>query len=390
MSTITWASQTGGDWSDPANWQGGVVPGAGDDVVINGTAAETITVSTTQDAKTVSVDEPAATFDLLNSGTLTAASDVDINVATLTAEGAIDSGATLTLSASTIIWTMGASGEADAGVSTVGTLPVWGTVEIAGAPVLGDTLTSSVETLNAVSLGTVVTTGITFAVPQVTAETEDIGNTVSLILYSPLPGLSSPPCFAEETHIATPSGCARVETLNIGDRVSLNTRGDAPIRWIGRRRVDCRRHPDPERVQPVRIAPHAFGENRPSRPLFLSPDHAIFVEDVLIPVKFLVNGVTITRHAVTEVTYYHIELDLHDIILAENLQVESYLETGGRSAFENASVPAMLHPDFHADVGAIWKTQACAPLLGTNGQLETVRSRLALQAMMLAHNPVAA
>ena len=36
-------------------------------------------------------------------------------------------------------------------------------------------------------------------------------------------------------------------------------------------------------------------------------------------------------------TYYHVELSTHDVILAEGLATESYLDTGNRAAFESAA-----------------------------------------------------
>jgi len=38
---------------------------------------------------------------------------------------------------------------------------------------------------------------------------------------------------------------------------------------------------------------HAFGEGRPQRDLILSPNHAIYADGVLIPVRYLLNGATI-------------------------------------------------------------------------------------------------
>jgi hypothetical protein len=120
----------------------------------------------------------------------------------------------------------------------------------------------------------------------------------------------------------------------------------------------------------------------------LSPDHAVFVEGVLIPIKFLVNGHTITQIEVDSIMYYHVELPHHDVILAEGLPVESYLETGGRGSFENGGGPIALHPNFATDearVGAIWRRNACAPLLGNDGQLERARLKVLLQAQLLAN-----
>jgi hypothetical protein len=195
------------------------------------------------------------------------------------------------------------------------------------------------------------------------------------------------PCFAAGTHIATEQCAVAVEELNIGDHALTISGRTRTIQWIGYRHVDCARHPDPERVWPVCIAPHAFGEGRPRRMLLLSPDHSVFVEDVLIPIKFLVNDLTIVQLKTDSVTYYHVELERHDILLAEDLPVESYLETGGRSAFSNAGQVTVLYPDFgppnEARVAAIWQTSGCAPLLGDGGQLDRARLKLRLQATML-------
>jgi hypothetical protein len=195
------------------------------------------------------------------------------------------------------------------------------------------------------------------------------------------------PCFTAGTRIATPSGPVTVENLREGDLVLTAAGTSRPIVWIGRRTVDCRRHPNPDRVRPIRIARHAFGMNCPSRTLKLSPDHAVYTDGVLIPVKFLLNGSTITQTNAAQVTYFHLELSSHDVILAENLPCESYLETGGRAGFENADAALALHPDFAGPdpdrVGTIWQTQACAPLIGNEDTLRRVQARLAFQALML-------
>ena len=65
----------------------------------------------------------------------------------------------------------------------------------------------------------------------------------------------------------------------------------------------------------------------------------MFVDDVLIPIKHLINGETIVQEPVDVITYYHIELGEHDVLLAEGMPAESYLEDGARSAFDNAEGP---------------------------------------------------
>jgi collagen type I alpha len=185
---------------------------------------------------------------------------------------------------------------------------------------------------------------------------------------------SAPPCFAAGTHITTSEGAKPVEQLAVGDIVRTTlSRKPQRIVWIGHRRVDCTRHPKPQQVWPVRISVGAFGRNLPARDLYLSPDHAVYADGVLIPVKYLANNETIAQVPCDTVTYYHVELAQHDVILAENLPTESYLDTGDRGNFENGGVPMTLHPDF---ASRVWEAEGCAPLVVTGPEIEAVRRRV--------------
>jgi hypothetical protein len=137
--------------------------------------------------------------------------------------------------------------------------------------------------------------------------------------------------------------------------------------------VDCTRHPEPHKVWPVRVTSHAFGPNRPCRDLYLSPDHAIHVGDVLIPVKHLLNGSTVAQVQRDSVTYYHVELTRHSVLLAEGLPAESYLDTGDRSNFANGGGPIRLHPDFATRE---WEANGCAPLVVTGPAFDAARTWL--------------
>ncbi len=185
------------------------------------------------------------------------------------------------------------------------------------------------------------------------------------------------PCFRRGTSIRTETGEANVESLRIGDRVPTLFNGFARVVWIGHRHIDCVRHPRPEDVLPIRIRQDAFGPDMPSRDLFLSPDHAVFVEDVLIPVRHLVNGTTVTREQASTVTYFHVELEQHDVLWSEGLTTESFLDTGNRANFSNAGSLIKLHPDFSLRV---WEAEGCAPLVVTGRQVDAVRSLLATRA----------
>jgi collagen type I/II/III/V/XI/XXIV/XXVII alpha len=186
-------------------------------------------------------------------------------------------------------------------------------------------------------------------------------------------------CFAAGTSIATGRGDLEVETLRAGDRVLLHDGRTTPIVWLGQRFVACARHTNPEQVWPVRVSKDAFGPGLPRRDLFLSPDHAVFVDGVLIPVKYLIDGVSIAQIQCENVTYYHISLAEHDVLLAEGLPAESYLEHGDRSDFDNGGTALTLHPDF---CSRAWEAFGCAPLIVTGRTLETVRNRLSERAAL--------
>jgi hypothetical protein len=183
-------------------------------------------------------------------------------------------------------------------------------------------------------------------------------------------------CFAEGTMIETAHGPRRVESLAVGDEVVTLLGGSGRIVWVGSRRVDCARHPRPETVRPVRVAAGAFGQNVPARDLFVSPDHAIYVDRVLVPAKLLTNGTTVRQVEMPRVTYHHIELERHDVVLAEGLPAETYLDAGDRTKFDCGAVVSLFR-DFSArsaaDTALAWETCGAAPLVTTGVALEAAR-----------------
>jgi collagen type I/II/III/V/XI/XXIV/XXVII alpha len=127
----------------------------------------------------------------------------------------------------------------------------------------------------------------------------------------------------------------------------------------------------------VRVTPGAFGPGQPSHDLYLSPDHAVFVNNVLIPVRLLLNGDTIAQTPRDEVMYFHVELPEHAIILAEGLSVESYLDSGDRANFDGGAM-IRLFPDFTERlVARAWETRAAAPLVMTGEAIAAARLMVA-------------
>jgi len=141
-------------------------------------------------------------------------------------------------------------------------------------------------------------------------------------------------CFCRGTRIRTDRGDVPVEALSVGDRAVTRSGRLRPIVWIGgRTETDCRQ-PGREATQPIRIMPDAFGHGTPSRALFLSAEHAIYAEGALIPIAALIDGTTIQPVAIDTVEYFHVELDAHDVLFAEGLPVESYLDNLNRDTFD--------------------------------------------------------
>jgi hypothetical protein len=196
--------------------------------------------------------------------------------------------------------------------------------------------------------------------------------------YTPPP----PVCFVEGTRIRTARGDVAVETLTEGDSVAVHTRNgvtERPVVWVGRRRVNAAAHSDPERVLPIRIRRDAFAAGQPSRDLLVSPDHAIYLDGLLIPAKLLVNGGSIVQDTErSRVVYYHVELSEHSVIYAEDLPAESYLDTGNRVVFENGGALMMLHPDFSISARLQLREEgSCAPFVVAPTMVRPIWHKLA-------------
>jgi hypothetical protein len=143
-------------------------------------------------------------------------------------------------------------------------------------------------------------------------------------------------CFLAGTRIATPEGEVAVESLTRGDLVTTLDGRAVPVRWIGRQTISTR-FADPLRVLPICIRAGALAENVPSRDLHISPCHAILVDDLLIQAGALVNGTSIVRALAPAATftYYHVELEDHSLLLADNVAAESFIDNVDRLAFDN-------------------------------------------------------
>jgi hypothetical protein len=200
---------------------------------------------------------------------------------------------------------------------------------------------------------------------------------------SPVAGtdITVTPCYCRGTLIRTARGQKKVENLKIGEMVKTASGAARPIKWIGRRSYGGRFVMGRKDILPVCIKAGALADNVPARDLWISPNHAMYFKDrhgegVLIEAGDLVNGASIVQaQSVEKIEYIHIELETHDVIIAEGAPSETFIDDDDRALFHNAHEYWRLYPDEEAPPAAY-----CAPRLYEGYEIEAVRRRLARRA----------
>ena len=172
-------------------------------------------------------------------------------------------------------------------------------------------------------------------------------------------------CFLPGTLITTPSGERPVERLAVGDLVRTASGADRPVTWIGEGRVLATRGRR-SAATPVIVRKGAFAPNVPHTDLHVTKGHAFFVDGLLIPVEFLVNHRSILwDDRAQAVLVYHVELETHDVLLANGAPAESYRDDGNRWLFQNANAGWNQPPK-----------PVCAPVVTGGAAVDAVWRRL--------------
>ena len=186
----------------------------------------------------------------------------------------------------------------------------------------------------------------------------------------------TPLCFLPGTQIRTIRGEVAVELLTIGDLVVTLTGAKRRIRWIGVGKVlatSARRNA----ATPVIVRKSALDNNVPSRDLYVTKGHSLYFDGALIPVECLINHHTILwDDRAQEVTVYHIELETHDVLLANGAPAESYRDDGNRWLFQNHE-----SCDHRQE-------EPCAPVLTGGPVVDAVWRRLVLRAGQRKSQPM--
>lgn len=142
-------------------------------------------------------------------------------------------------------------------------------------------------------------------------------------------------CFTPGTKIATPKGEVAVETLQAGDKVFTRDNGIQEITWSGSRTLsgdELIASPD---LQPVLVRAGSLGANVPEHDLLLSPNHRLLLSGQRAALHFEDNEVfAAAKHMTTAdgvdavrssgVTYIHLMLARHEVILSNGAWTESF------------------------------------------------------------------
>jgi Hint domain len=229
--------------------------------------------------------------------------------------------------------------------------------------------------------------------------TDTVGDTVYSFTLDPPPGTFSDSsdghdgttityataCYARGPRIRTAAGEVAIEALVVGDHVVTASGRKRPVRWLGHSRIDTTVYPQPHLVHPIVVRAGAFADGIPARDLWLSPGHNVVRGQHLVPISALQNGRTIVQIARPVVEYWHLELDVHDIVLAEGLPAESYLDVGNRGVFTGGEAFFEAHPDMAPHHWA----DTCLNLVFDGPPVEVAKELLLRRADVLGHRIVA-
>jgi hypothetical protein len=258
-----------------------------------------------------------------------------VNVATFTGFGliALDAGATWSVGgsivagetvafggthASLILASPSAAAATMAGFAATDTIVLSGITDVDGLSFNGNTLIVSESGDSGLTLQ--------FTAPESLTYAEVAGSTDIFV-----------PCFLPGTHILTDLGEVLVEKLRVGDTIVTLGGHTRRLCWIGQGRALATRGRR-SAATPVIVRKGALADNVPHLDLHITKGHSLYLDGVLIPVEFLINHRSIVwDDRAQEVTVFHLELDAHDVLIANGVPSESYRDDGNRWLFQNAN-----------------------------------------------------
>lgn len=143
-------------------------------------------------------------------------------------------------------------------------------------------------------------------------------------------------CFTPGTLIETDRGPRPIESLHPGDLIQTLDHGLQPLRLLPSRHIDAKELRQRPKLRPVRIRADSLAPGIPNRDLLVSPQHRILSKSLIARRLFGKDEVLVAATALTrlpgveladdidEITYIHLVLDEHQVVLSEGLASESF------------------------------------------------------------------
>ena len=142
-------------------------------------------------------------------------------------------------------------------------------------------------------------------------------------------------CFTQDAMILTPTGERRISDLTPGDDVVTRDNGVQKIRWIGQRFMHPIRLAQQPWLRPICINKGSMGGGVPRNDLYLSPQHRCVVGGAMAELMFGAVEVFVPAKALTglrgcavsdrsDVVYYHLLFDAHQLIWSNGMLSESF------------------------------------------------------------------
>ncbi len=303
------------------------------------------------------VIDSGASWTLGGANTIAAGVTLTANNATLTDTGVLENDGVILIDPSTVV--LGSlTGTGSVTIAAGSTLEVQGsissteTIVFAGAnaslhldsPTNAHGIVQGFGSTDTIDLTGVDPTSVTFASGQlgfgggIYSFSLSTTNNIPVYATTSADGTDlTPLCFLPGTLIRTPTGEVQVQDLQLGDLVTTLGGAVRPIAWIGMGQVLATRGKRGP-ATPVIVRKNAIAPNVPFQDLRVTKGHSFLLDGVLIPAEFLVNHRSIAwDDRAQEVALFHVELETHDILIANGAPAESYRDDGNRWLFRNAN-----------------------------------------------------